>query len=106
MSRATCPACGHSFDLPLRTTGKYSHNHAIHGFGSQIAKAMADSYTTQYEVIEEAARRAEIPSALNKFGRLVYLHESNWNKEQASMVIEELRNIARDMEIRLVEVSE
>ncbi len=105
MSKVTCPKCGHPFYPPVRTTGKYSQNHSIHGFGDQIAQWMDDG-TSKGDVIAEAARRADLPSFLNKFGRVVYKHESSWTKEEASRVIDALRLIAEFLDCPLVEIHE
>lgn len=105
-----CPKCG--FHIEGRTTGKYSQNHGIHGFASQIAKYMnaeakpGYQSLTQHDVIQEAARRASIPSAPNRFGSVSYLHESSWTKQEASTVITALRDIAEFLGCRLVEVND
>ena len=99
-----CPACGHSFEPELRTTGKYSQNHAEWGFSDQIARWMADG-TTKREVLVEAMVRAGVDPEINHFGRRV-MRESSLTKELASRVIEELRQIADFVGCRLTEVSE
>ena len=101
----SCPKCGYQWTEQIRSTGKYSANHAIHGFASQLEK-LSDSGTSKQGFIEEAARRASIPSHVNGFGAIEYLHESKWSKEQASKVIEALREIAEFLNVRLVEINE
>lgn len=105
MSTVLCPSCGARFPVPLRTTGERSQNHAVHGFASQIERYMADG-TSKREVIEEAARRAGIPWHHNHFGAMVYKHEPEWTKDEASKVITELREIAQFLGCRLVEINE
>ena len=104
MRDATCPSCGHKFPLSLRSTGKYSQNHGIWGFADQIARWKADG-TTKVEVVDEAMRRAGVEAIMNDFGRMVY-RESALTKEEASMTIDALREIADFVGCRLVDIAE
>ena len=104
MRKLTCPECGATFFPPLRTTGKFSQNHAEYGFAEQIAR-WSDDGTSKREVLEEAMRRADIPYVVNRFGARVY-RESSLSKEEASRVIDELKEIARFTGCKLVEVNE
>jgi hypothetical protein len=100
----TCPSCGHKFPAPLRSTGKHSQNHAEFGFSDQIARWLGDG-TTKREVLDEAMERAGIEAKVNAFGRRVF-RESKLTKEEASRVIDQLKDIAMFLEMKLIEVNE
>jgi hypothetical protein len=99
-----CPSCGHKFAPPLRTTGRFSQSHAEWGFSDQIARWLGDG-TTKREVLDEAMERAGIEAKVNAFGRRVF-RESKLTKEEASMVITALKEIADFLGMRLIEVNE
>lgn len=99
-----CPACGFHFEKKLRSTGAHSQNHAEWGFSEQISRYMADG-TTKREVLVEAMVRAGLEPTVNAFGRRTF-RESGLTKEQASRVIDELKEIANFLGCRLVEVTE
>lgn len=101
----TCPACGHTFTPPVRSTGHRSQNHALHGFADQIARK-SDSGCTKSEILDEAKRRAALPHYMNVLGGVVFKHESDWTKEEASKVIDCLHEIAEFLGVTLVEVNE
>ena len=104
MKPITCPECHHVFSLPLRTTGKYSQSHAEWGFSDQIARWLGDG-TTKREVLVEAMVRAGIEPTVNRFGRRTF-RESQLTKDEASLVIHSLREIAQFLDCRLIEISE
>jgi hypothetical protein len=104
MKDITCPECHHVFQLPLRSTGKNSQSHAEWGFADQISRFMADG-TTKREVLVEAMVRAGIEPTVNAFGRRTF-RESQVTKDEASLIIHELREIAQFLGCRLVEVTE
>jgi hypothetical protein len=104
MKDITCPECQHVFQLPLRSTGKFSQSHAEWGFSDQISRFMADG-TTKREVLVEAMVRAGIEPTVNRFGRRTF-RESQLTKEEAGLVIHELKEIAQFLGYRLVEVTE
>ena len=100
----TCPACGKVFQPPLRSTGQHSQSHAEWGFSDQIARWLGEG-TTKREVLDEAMERAGIEAKVNAFGRRVF-RESKLTKEEASRVIDQLKEIAQFLEMKLVEVNE
>jgi hypothetical protein len=88
-----------------RTTGPLSQNHAIHGYGTQIEKWLTDG-TTKGEIIEEAMARVGIQNHMNRFGRLVFKHESELSVEEAALIINELTEIARFVGCTLINSSQ
>jgi hypothetical protein len=100
----TCPECHHVFQLPLRSTGRFSQSNAEWGFSDQISRWLGDG-TTKREVLVEAMVRAGIEPTVNPFGRRVF-RESQITKEEASRVIDELKEIARFVGCTLIEVTE
>jgi DNA-directed RNA polymerase subunit F len=100
-----CPKCHYQWTDQEKSTGRYSQNNAAWGYATQIANWFNDG-TGAREVIEEGQERAGMEPRMNRFGRHAFKPWSKVTKEEASRVIEKLKEIARDMEIRLVEITE
>ena len=86
-----------------RTTGDNSQNHHIFGHATQIGAFMG---MTKMEVIAEAQERALVkgyPTKINAFGRVVPVPEKELDTRGASILIEELHDMAAFLPLRLKE---
>lgn len=88
-----------------RTTGDLSQNHAINGFVQQIAMATGNEFADVKMAAKERALKRNYPIR-TVCGKAVPLHEHEINTLQAGYLIDELKQIADELNIRLIEVTE
>ena len=86
-----------------RTTGEYSQNHHIHGHAVQIGAQTGDAH---YDIIRIAMHRCivkEYPTKTLYTGQIVPVPESEIDSKAAGILIEELHDIAAELDIKLRE---
>lgn len=86
-----------------RSTGEKSQNHAINGFIQQIANQSGDDFDYLKAEIKRRAIKRGYPFKTSKLGDVVPYSESEIDTEQARFLIEEIKEVAAFLNIKLIE---
>lgn len=86
-----------------RSTGEGSQNHAINGYIQQIANETGDDFAYLKLEIKKRAIKRGYPFETSKLGDAVPLSETEIDTEQAGFLIEEIKEVAAFLNIKLKE---
>ena len=87
-----------------RTTGKFSQNSHIWGHLQQIANETGNDVSDLEDYIKSKAIKRGYPYHINQLtGQIVYASMQNINTVEAGYLIDELHQLAGELNIRLVE---
>jgi len=87
-----------------RTTGKKSQNHAINGYCAQIAIETGNDLTEIKQVCKQRlVEKGLYPFNVLKNGVIVPFSESKISIEEAAILIDEIKMLATELDIKLYE---